>query len=416
MFVNYYDGSNGSVVNVAVARVLVAALGVWKLCSYDWASISRWEVYATDYYLLVVPEWVQPYLVVEKYLALVGLVCFAFGVSHRYLTPATAVLVAHLGAARFTLDPSGASQALFTLVYVMVFFALYRSEDRISVDGIRATGTAGPAELNASLQSSRDADPEPAGSILKWSLLTVGILYFGAGVTKIVQGPAWEWATARSLGQYILWAQTYFGVDPRPGRLLLQYPWLLQSAAIGTLILETGFLLWILARRDITPFVVGLLGMHVVVAVVMGPFFFDQIVFLLLFADWSRLLSRVENDAELAVVYDEHCEFCARTLSVFESLDVTDTIEFYSQSTAPAEYRDRPGVAFETAMYAFRGGRSHEGYDAFGALFRHFAVFYPVAVVMSLPVVRTVGERVYACVAANRDRHVTCTVDANADE
>jgi hypothetical protein len=291
MFLNYYAGdAEGSVVNLAVARVLVAGLGIWKLLSYDWASIPEWPVYANDYYLLLVPQWIQPYLVYEKYLAVVGLALFALGAGHRYATPVTAILLAHLGVARYTLDPSGASQALFTIVYLLVFFALYREEDRLSVDGVRRIEGASLRDPVSALRAARErAAGRAANSTLKWGLLAVAVLYFGSGVTKIVFGPAWAWATPRNLGQYVLWAQTYFGVSPDAGALLLRYPLLVQLAAAGVLLLETGFLLWILAKRDPTPFVLCLLGMHVGIAVVMGPFFFDQILFLLLFADWARL-------------------------------------------------------------------------------------------------------------------------------
>lgn len=295
MFLNYYAGdTDGSVVNLAVARVLVVGLGIWKLLSYDWASIPEWPVYANDYYLLLVPRWIQPYLVYEKYLAVVGLGLFALGVGHRYATPVTAVLVAHLGVARYTLDPSGASQALFTVVYLLVFVALYREEDLLSVDGLRRTGGASLGDPMSAVRRAIDRGAERrTNSPLKWGLLAVAVLYFGSGVTKAVSGPAWAWATPRNLGQYVLWAQTYFGVDPDAGRLLLRYPLLLGVAAAGVLVLETGFLLWILAKRDPTPVVLCLLGMHVGVAVVMGPFFFDQILFLLLFADWAALLGRI---------------------------------------------------------------------------------------------------------------------------
>ncbi|SFS81834.1 hypothetical protein [Halostagnicola kamekurae] len=297
LFVNYHAGDpKGAVANLAVARVLVASLGIWKLLSYEWAPIQRWPVYANDYYLLLVPRWIQPYLVYEKYLAVLGLILFAVGISHRYATPATAILVAHLGVARYTLDPSGASQALFTIVYLMVFFALYREQDLLSGDGIRTTESAGRSDLRALIRSTYDSgDPKNTNSVLQCGLIAVAILYFGSGVTKIVSGPAWEWTTPRNLGQYLLWAQSYFGVSSELGRLLLQYPTLIRVATIGVLVLEAGFLLWVLAKRDITPFVVGLLGMHVGIAVVMGPFFFDQIVFLLLFADWSRALRWLES-------------------------------------------------------------------------------------------------------------------------
>lgn len=137
---------------------------------------------------------------------------------------------------------------------------------------------------------------------------------------------------------------------------------------------------------------------------------------LLLFVDWSRLLRLVENGSTLDVVYDEHCHVCARSLYVFESLDVADSVTLSSQNTAPEAYRERSDVDFETATYAFRDGERYEGCDAFGELLRHVRVFYPVALLTALPVVREVGERVCEYVAANRGCHFACSADADAGE
>ena len=115
-------------------------------------------------------------------------------------------------------------------------------------------------------------------------------------------------------------------------------------------------------------------------------------------------------------MYDERCYFCARSLYASNVLDVVGSVRFHSQYTAPAEYRDRSDVDFETAMYTFQNGKSHEGYYAFRELLRHFRVFYPVILVVFLPVVQDVGEQVYAYTAANRGRHFACAVGVDSDE
>lgn len=70
-------------------------------------------------------------------------------------------------------------------------------------------------------------------------------------------------------------------------------PLLLTASTWGTLALELGLLVAALAGLSITPFVLGLVGLHVVIALTVGPFFFDYIVFLSLFAAYDSALSRL---------------------------------------------------------------------------------------------------------------------------
>lgn len=115
-------------------------------------------------------------------------------------------------------------------------------------------------------------------------------------------------------------------------------------------------------------------------------------------------------------MYDKHCYFCARSLYLFKLLDLNQTVTFHTQYTAPEEYRSREDVKFDDRMYVFANGEAYGGYDAFRRLFKQFAVTIPMSWVMALPPVAVVGKRVYAHIAANRNRYFVCSWEPEINE
>jgi len=63
----------------------------------------------------------------------------------------------------------------------------------------------------------------------------------------------------------------------------------------GTLLLELSLLVAVLTRVPITLFVVGILGMQVVTALALGPFFFDVFAFFAMFVAWDTLYFRAAS-------------------------------------------------------------------------------------------------------------------------
>ncbi|WP_372910304.1 thiol-disulfide oxidoreductase DCC family protein [Salinigranum sp.] len=202
------------------------------------------------------------------------------------------------------------------------------------------------------------------------------------------------------------------------GEFLVSHPALVTASAIGTLVLELGTLPAILLGLPLAPFVLGIFGMQAVIAVAIGPFFFDVYPLFLLFFTWDVLYRRLVSTRPVVVVYDEACFFCARSLYLFKYLDVNGTVTFYSQSDVPSEYAEREdhdAVDYSRSMYLFTpDGRTHEGYWAFRELLRQFRVFAPVTFAMDLGPVARVGERVYRRIAANRSTYFVCAVDPDS--
>lgn len=413
MIVNYVrDAVRDSPVNLAVARVVLAGYLIWKTLPYDWPLFVSAPFAGFETYRFAIPPW-PALLVVEKWLLIVILLVFAVGFRVRVTALVAALLVGHFAVIRFTLNTSGGSTALFFSAWYLLFFALYAGDetDGLSVDAVRKTGERSLDELRAFLKSDRPRsyrmDP------LRWSLLAFAIVYFGAGVAKLYIGGI-GWFSPENLSRTFVYFDTVGGTPFGLGGLLADYPLAITVLAVGTVVLELGFLVVLLAGLPVWPVVLGLLGMHVSIAAVMGIVFFDVVPMFALFVAWDRLYARLVRTDPLDIVYDEYCYFCSRSLYLFKLLDSNGTVRFYSQSDLPQRYRERDGrdgVDFDRAMYAFRDGVASEGYDAFRQLLRQFTVFAPLAWVMGVGPVRTVGERVYRHVASNRSQYFTCRVD-----
>ncbi|AUV83103.1 hypothetical protein C2R22_16820 [Salinigranum rubrum] len=278
--VNYVrHPTRASSFNLTVARFLLGGYLVWTLLSFPWVVVSAWPI------------------------------------RHRstHWTAVEPLLVAHLGLVLFSLSPNGGVKSLFVASVLLVGFGLYAGE-RARPGPVDRRARFGHAAGDDDGLSSLEPTPVPMHA-LRFALVVVAILYFGAGVDKAVHGPLLAWVAPRSLGSYLLLADVAF----RPAHpltaplraLLLGAPLVLAAIAVATIALELGLLVADVGRLPVWPFVFGLFGMHVGIVVVMGPFFLDQPVFLSLFVAWddaagwllsvlpSPLVRRIQATSEL---------------------------------------------------------------------------------------------------------------------
>lgn len=414
-FVNYVrHPTRESPINHAVARFILGSYVIWKIVWYDWRAFLSMPVLDTTTYAFVIPApelwWV---LTAEQLLTVVALGLFVVGYRLRLTAFVASTFLIHMGVVRYSQNGSGATTPLFLAAYLLVFFALYSRDNELSVDAVRRTANQSITTLNDHLKATT---PSSHGHhALKWGLLTMGIVYFGAGWIKAIVGPLWAWPTATNLSRIVLIETFYYPSPWGVGEFLVSHPWLVTASAIGTLVLELGTLAAILFGLPLAPFVLGIFGMQAVIAVAIGPFFFDVYPLFLLFFTWDALYRRVVSSRPVVVVYDEACFFCTRSLYLFKHLDVNGTVTFYSQSDLPSEYatrEDHDAVDFSRSMYLFTpDDRAHEGYWAFRELLRQFTVFAPLVVLMGLGPVASVGERVYGRVAANRSTYFVCAIN-----
>ncbi|SFR68949.1 thiol-disulfide oxidoreductase DCC family protein [Halogeometricum limi] len=411
MFVNYFaDDARSSPVNLAVGRFVLGWWLVWKTVHYDWSllfsGISRSMAYnGYDAILPVSAPWI---LTVEKWLLIALVLLVVVGYRIRFTALASAALATHLGTVRNTVTSSGEVSSLFIGSVFLVFVALYSDDDVLSVDGLRRVRSKSLDWLVARLKS--DDDRSYRMPSMKYALLTLAILFFSTAASKVVDGGGLGFVAPSNLARLVL-VRSYVYPWHDVQLVVVDYPLLGVLGGIGTLALEFGLLVAVLAGATVTPFVLGLVAFTLSNVVLLGIFFVDNLFFLTLFAAFDRAYARLAVDRDLDLVFDEHCLFCARSLYPVDLFDVEGSVTFYSQYDAPDGYEDRPGVDFGRAMYVFDGDDAHEGYDAFRELLRQNRLFHPLAWVMARRPVRAVGRRVYRYVADNRGRHFACRVE-----
>jgi predicted DCC family thiol-disulfide oxidoreductase YuxK len=439
MFLNYFrTRERDSPVNLAVARVVLGAYLVWKLVWYEPRLWTDLPFVGFAGYIWAIPPGTV--LVAEKWLAIAALLAFAVGYRIRWTGLAASLLVFHLASVRFTVNTSGGTTALFFAASMLVFFALYSHEDDLSLDALRRTGTRPIGTLTAFLKRDRDAAGRSVGPAapsrgsarstaatatdadaavprsfrttpLLYSQLLLAIIYFGAGLAKVIRGGP-GWVAPDNLSRIILERNELNAMPVDVGYWVIQYPGLVSLLAVGTIVLELGLLVALLARLPVWPVVVGIVGMHLAILPIMGMFFFDPLVLFALFVPWDRVLGGLARRDVLDVVFDETCYFCARSLYPFAHLDVANRVRVYSQSDLPTRYAARSDADYGAAMYAFREGdpTAYEGYDAFRELIRHLGG-WPVWFLMGLPGVSHVGRPIYRYVARNRSTYFVCSLD-----
>lgn len=412
MFVNYVrDSVRDSAFNIAAARVILGLYLLWKVLSRDWTAISSWPVYPLfdEYYALLVPPPVFEYLWLEQWIAAAALVSFIVGYRTVLSGFVAALLTAHLGVVLTMVNTTFVAKSFYKPATFILFYLVYREQDALSVDAIRRTANRSLDDLNDHLRSDRL--PKRQLTALAVMLVVLSFSYFVGGLDKMNRGPVFEWITAQNMQRFVLYENVEHHQSNVFASLIRNVDWLAWLLGIGTIVLEVGFFLAVIAGVAIWPFVLGLAGLHTGIALSINPFFFDQYLLYALFLPWDRWYARVASDRPIDLVYDRHCYFCARSLYVFKELDVNGSVRFHSQYDVPEELRNRPDVDFEDAMYVFRDGEAYSGYRAFRELLRQYRVFFVAVWVMERRSVERLGERVYEYVATNRSRHFTCRID-----
>jgi len=304
MFINFFrDETRQTPINLAAARIILAGYLIWKTIWYGWHQLLATPFVVSESYTFLVPSS-PTVLVAEKWVLIGLLVGVMLGYRLGVTTFLSALIVAHLGAVRYTVNTSGGTTALFFAVYFLILFGLYRDQDVLTVDAIRRDHRCRPEQMDDSVGENdslitevkthvespmQDSYPMSA---LKWNLIIIAVVYFGSGFDKLLSGGL-AWAATDNLSRIILVWDVLYTHPLSIGPALLEYPFVISAAAVGTLLLELGLLVAVLAEIWIVPLVVGILGMQVVIALVIGPFFFDVFLFFGMFAAWDRLYFRI---------------------------------------------------------------------------------------------------------------------------
>lgn len=410
MFVNYFaNDRRPSPVNLAAGRLVLGFWLIWKTIWYDWSQhVNIPYMAVTSSGDWAIPTSVPWILTFEKWVLIALLCLFIFGYKIRITAATSSLILAHLGTVRRTLVGSGETGTLFIGVFFLLFSALYAETDELSVDGIRRRADVPVERASELLRSTSDRQFRMPS--LRYSLLTIAVLYFSSGVSKIIEGGGLGFISKSNLTRLVL-VHSYAYPWHDFQTIIIEYPILSVLGGSMTLVLEIGFLLAVLFGVGFTPFMIGLLGFVFSNVVFLGIFFADNLFLLMLFFAYDETYAHLVPDRQLTVVFDGRCSFCVSVLYPFKLLDVNKSITFVPQRDAPDTYRDRCDVEFDRFMYTFDQGTTYEGYEAFRELLRQFRIFFVLVRVMGFPAIERIGRRTYRYVADNRSRRFECSAE-----
>lgn len=260
-------------------------------------------------------------------------------------------------------------------------------------------------------QRSGRAIPGPGRGVqytlpLRFIWLTMGVLYLSAGSAKYrFDGLRWlEPATLR-YWMHELWLQDGNYRPPLIHRPDKFSPFLTLGAAY-TLVFELTFLFWLFSRRA-RPFLglAGLIFHNSTNLFLKIPFWSLQAFYVTLF-DWERF-SRLafRRRAPMQFVYDERRMTCTKAVGALQALVLPGSMTFVT-ATEQARFKgqaDGPSLGSSPGREArlIVGERTFVGYAAYRRLARRVPALWPIWMLLSLPVIGAIGERIYRRIATH---------------
>lgn len=296
LFINYMARpERSSPVNIAAARILVGLYAAWKVGTYPFAELAGFpallftqhDLAAQNYFFAAGPGWFR-FIPVEQTLIVICLLLVAVGWRTGVTAFTAALLLAHLSGLNYLIS----NEKTFLLyIYFLILYGLYHQHDPLTLDRLLAH------------RSRRDADPAPPSArypmpALRLFLLVFSLVYFFTGVAKWQGGGhSLAWAAPENI-RLIVHKNALYHIHEWPplAEALMSYDIVFALAGALTLLLELGFFVAVILRGPITPFILGLAGMHAgILATMQLNYLADMAIFYAVFLPWDDLITRLNR-------------------------------------------------------------------------------------------------------------------------
>jgi hypothetical protein len=380
VFINYFRCSTRrTCLNLSLARFFICCLGAWKLGSSPYAGLATFPEQCFEENFHAMLAWLRPaaagWIQAEQAIGVACLILCAFGVARRFTAFGAALILSHLeGVALAVCSDKTAS----LVSYFLIFYGMFSAVDTITWDALRKRCKCPQAELSADLAGAAT----PGGvrlEALAWFLVTMAAIYFLTGFGKWrAAGWGTAWGTAENMRLALLNNAVGRTIPLPPlGEFLCSHELLLALAGRGTLILEFGFLVAVLAGLPITPFVVGLIGMHVGILYSMEVNYLRDMGMLhLAFLAWDSSVERLQRRHNLVVFHGDCRPRCLSWLLLAKHADVTGGLRFIA-TAAPTH--ESGGSTASGLCVVDAAGCSHTGSNAVVLLLTYLGFARPIA-------------------------------------
>jgi predicted DCC family thiol-disulfide oxidoreductase YuxK len=257
-------------------------------------------------------------------------------------------------------------------------------------------------------------DPPSTVSVLSYYLplaISLGLIYFDSGIHKLF---AEHWRNG--LGAWLPSTMPYY-ISAIDMTWILNNERLQKIIGYSIIIFEFIFIFIFYFRAFRVPLMFFGISLHsgIILSLNIYPFGFGMLVhyFLMVpFSWWQKLKEALQLRAPaLAVLYDEQCPLCNRTVIIVEHFDFFKAIEFKGLQTYARQYPEVNNISDEQLLndlYAIaRNGQLYSGIDTYIQILLKMRYTAFLGFVMGIPGIYHLGTKVYRKVADQRTR-LTC--------
>jgi predicted DCC family thiol-disulfide oxidoreductase YuxK len=341
----------------------------------------------------------------------------AIGLGTRIVVPLCAVSVfIFQGILR---EYSGVWHQNLVPAYVLTVLSFTPCGDGWSIDRLRKVYQGQPVP-----------DAENASPVYGWARyacwVPIAMTYAAAGFSKLrVRGLGWVSATNM---RALLYEQTLY---PRTGNLsitmhLAPLPdYVFTFLGIVALCGEVFFITVLFSRtaRRIMPAVTIL--MHVGIIFLQNIVFFDLILLLLVFYDFTWVCKRIgrwlNKAGSTQILYDGSCRLCSRSVRILASVDIFHRLEVQDfRRLNLVDFNRKYGLelapeGLEREMVVRSSGKVYAGFEGYRVIAWALPLFWPLAPFLSLPGVSSFAKFIYSYIAGNRFDLLKCSSSCLAD-
>lgn len=284
-FVNYMAfPCRRTTFNLTVARMLICAYGIWKVGSYPFGGLADYPMFvftaeplaAQNFFFAMPVSWLS--LVVWEQAAICACL-FLLGIGWRIglMSFLAAFLLSHLSGLNYLIVNE---KTFLPIIYFLILYGLFRGEQQTNASGM---GDRAGCRL----------------SCLRWFLLTLSLIYFFTGYAKLLGGGmSFDWASAANIRGIIQHNAIYHIHQlPRVADWVLSHDILCAMMGWSAMLLELGFVVAVLCRGSITPFILGLFAMHLGILLTMQlNYLTDMGILFLVFVPWDDIRTRIAEE------------------------------------------------------------------------------------------------------------------------
>jgi predicted DCC family thiol-disulfide oxidoreductase YuxK len=284
------------------------------------------------------------------------------------------------------------------IVFVLGALAISRAGDAWSIDALVAAARRGSAE--------RPPDSAEYGWPIRFVWVAMALIFWAAGLSKL-RHSGLEWIFSDNLA-LLLRRQQYHISDGEPltswGITVARHPWMAQTMAGMSVLVETMFPLALFSRTARLLLVPAALSFLIGIRVLMGPTFEQFMICFVFWIPWHQVAAAVrsrvpQRQPGRVVLHDRSCRLCAQSVAVFTRLDLLQRLQFANvaaESDWPERYPglDRDTCATELHVLTPRG-QLLRGFDAYRSLAWVLPLGWVMLPVLYLPGVPALGRRIY---------------------